>query len=104
MSTKQASEIIRLSLNEFRKSNFVEALAYSEIALEINPKDFRALQIRPLCKCCIILESGAVDSVVEDTLQNVISDLKQSIECSDDMASKIRDLFGAIAKSTSNVT
>ncbi len=100
-STSQAAGLIRLSLNEFQKDNFVEALAYAQTALEVNPKDVRALQILPLCKCCIIAESGVLPRDVQDEFQEIISGLKISISTLDTMITKhinplISQTFGHI--------
>lgn len=79
-NAERGKDLVNRSLDEYEKGNFSDALNLVQQGIKLNPDNVLGLQLRALCKCRLISESGIIPSSNENQIQDLISDLEIAIE------------------------
>ena len=75
IKVQKAKELTFLGFKSFAKNSFEDALSCADKAVELNPKNPLALQLRALCKCSILVNRDSINLSDEVYLREVILDL-----------------------------
>ena len=82
---KKSKALTQLSLDCLKNKDFNNALLHVNKALELNPKNVLALQVRALSKCLLTAESNTISPSDEVQIREVAVDLTESINLTDEI-------------------
>ena len=85
IKVEQSKELTQLGLDSLKNNDFDGALSHVNKALELNPKNVLALQLRALSKCLLVAKSNTISLNDEVQIREVTVDLTEAINLTDEI-------------------